>query len=89
MKVAEELLVSALEAQHGLAVQSADIEHLRRHLTQAKARFVKEGHAAFACLKFRTSPNSLTELWIVKGDANAEGQAERGPDPTARPPASS
>ncbi len=66
MNVAEELLLMAVNATYGVAIQSNDIEHLRRHLQQAKKKFLSEGHEAFAHLSFRTSPDSLTELWIVK-----------------------
>ena len=76
--MAEELLISALQSEHGIAVQSADIEHLRRHLNQAKAQLIREGHGEFACLSFRTSPHSLTELWIVKQE-KPDASSEHGP----------
>lgn len=84
MNVAEELLTSAFAAENGIAVKSADIEHLRRRLQAAKDKLVKEGFAWFNCLKFRTSPHELTELWIIKSEV-PNGATEHGPGSAASP----
>jgi len=70
----DSLLEAALEAPFGIAVLSADIEHLRREFNLRRGELRKSGINLYDNLLFRTNPSNLLELYLIhkeppKGDA--------------------
>jgi hypothetical protein len=78
-------LESALTEEHGLEIETSDLDYLRRRIYALIAKRKAEGDERMRQLSLTTSPYYKNKLWIVKeeqedgkersGSGNAEGNA--------------
>lgn len=74
------LLDRALKSPNGIAINTDDIEHLRRTIYHKRLELRKLGVTIYDCLSFYTMPGNHKELYIVRSPSKPKASADASPE---------